>query len=70
MKLELELDEIGCGRVVIDGVDISNQVFGVTVRCRVGQVSRVRLDYHPVHGRLVAPIEIPALGPDQLLVTR
>jgi hypothetical protein len=56
MKLELELNEIGCGRVILDGKDISNDVCGVTLRARVGQLTRLRIDYAKTAVRAALPI--------------
>lgn len=59
MKLELELNEVGFGRVVLDGEDISNRVVGVTLRARVGEISRVRLEYLPVSAKVAVPVKEP-----------
>ena len=50
MKLELELTEIGCGRVVLDGHDISQKIRALTIRARVGEITSVSLEYLPVSG--------------------
>lgn len=44
MKLEVELNEVGMGKVVLDGVDISNGLSGVSIDTSVGNPNRVRLE--------------------------
>jgi hypothetical protein len=57
MKLELELNEIGYGRVVLDGRDISDEVAGIVLRAHVGQLTRLRIEYAKASARIVAPVE-------------
>lgn len=58
MKLELEINEIGVGRVVLDGEDILLKVRALELRARVGEITSVKFEYIPVSGSATAEVEV------------
>ncbi len=45
VKFEIELNAQGFGKIIIDGVDMSNKVSGVTIRTKAGRVTTVSVEY-------------------------
>lgn len=42
-KLELDLDELGCGKVILNGKDISSNVSGLMIVVNAGEVPEVTI---------------------------
>ncbi len=45
VKFDITLDVQGFGKIIIDGVDMSNKVSGVTIRTKAGKVTTVTVEY-------------------------
>ncbi len=45
VKFDIALDAQGFGKIIIDGVDMSNKVSGVTIRTKAGRVTTVSVEY-------------------------
>lgn len=55
-KVEITIDAIGRGRIVVDGVDLSMKVAGFVLKSRIGELTRLRLDYNNVAADAVAEV--------------
>lgn len=58
MKLELELNEIGIGRVILDGRDISKEVRGIILRSYAGELTQLQIEYAKASARATAPVQV------------
>lgn len=56
-RVVIDVDAIGCGTIIVDGVDLSQKVRGFTLRARVGQPTLIRLDYNAVMAEVDAETE-------------
>jgi len=56
-RIEIEVDELGRGRIVVNGEDISNKIAGFTLRARIGQLTRFRPEYTAVTASAQAETE-------------
>lgn len=53
-RIEIEVNEIGVGYVVIDGKDISNHISAFVLEARVGELTRFKPEYLLVAGEVRA----------------
>lgn len=69
MRAEVKLGPVGTGSVVLDGVDVSGGVAGVSLDSRVGQLTRLRLELPAVEFDFSGAVcvEIPAEVHDALV---
>jgi hypothetical protein len=57
-RVELELDQIGCGKVVIDGIDMSPFVQAIQINAKAHEVSQILISAPAAHGPIAISGEV------------
>ncbi len=42
-KIQIQLNEFGTGKLLLDGQDISNAVRGFTIQCKAGEPAKIEI---------------------------